>query len=165
LRERREDIMLLTELFLERTAARHGLAVPRIAPRALAALSDHPWPGNVRELANVIEAAVLLSTGEIDVEHLPGIGLGNAESASTDSDSIADAVLRVLAPYARTDGPVPPALKDARDAFERAYLDLVLHRTSGNVAHAAKMAGRNRTDFYDLLRRHQRSPAAYKRTS
>jgi two-component system response regulator GlrR len=45
-----------------------------------------------------------------------------------------------------------------RDASERAYLDMVLQRSNGNVSAAAKLAGRNRTDFYDLMRRHGRSP-------
>ena len=166
LRERREDILLLAELFLERTAARHSLPTPAIAPRALAALTEHSWPGNVRELANVMEAAVLLGgSGPVDIEHLPGVDLVDPSSRPSEDASIVDGVTRLLAPYGRADGPTPLPLRDARDAFERAYLDLVLQRTSGNVALAAKLAGRNRTDFYDLLRRHRRSPADYNPSS
>jgi two-component system response regulator GlrR len=58
--------------------------------------------------------------------------------------------VRVLTDTAR---PLPP-LKEAREAFERAYLVEVLRRASGNVTAAARVSGRNRTDFYDLLRRH-----------
>ncbi|XYI00093.1 helix-turn-helix domain-containing protein [Sorangium sp. So ce1128] len=55
-----------------------------------------------------------------------------------------------------------PSLKEARDAFERAYLVEVLRRASGNVSAAAKLSGRNRTDFYDLLRKHGLSSASFK---
>ena len=78
-------------------------------------------------------------------------------------DDFARATDRLLGAYASPDAPTLPPLREARDAFERAYLDATLARTGGNVAHAAKMAGRNRTDFYDLLRRHGRSASSYKR--
>lgn len=165
LRERRDDIPLLAELFLARSAARHGVPVPRLGGAALAALVAHSWPGNVRELANVMEAAVLLTgTGEIDLEHLPDIGLPAGPPLAGDVAVIAQGASSLLSSYARPEGPTPPALRDARDAFEGAYLDMVLMRTSGNVSLAAKLAGRNRTDFYDLLRRHSRSPSTFKKS-
>jgi two-component system, NtrC family, response regulator GlrR len=164
LRERREDVTLLAEMFLERSAARHNLPVPRLGPRALAALSQHAWPGNVRELANVIEAAALLCGGdEIGPEHLPGVGLAQATAPPAALDGFSEGVSRLLGPYAQAEAPPLPSLRDARDAFDRSYLDTVLTRTAGNVTLAAKLAGRNRTDFYDLLRRHGRSAADYKR--
>jgi two-component system, NtrC family, response regulator GlrR len=164
LRDRREDVMLLADIFLQRVAARHGVPVPRLGPRALAALVEHPWPGNVRELANVIEAAVLLcKDGEVDVEHLPGVGMAGAGPSSI-ADDFAAGAARLLAPYASAEGPTMPTLRDARDAFEGAYLDTVLTRTAGNVSSAARIAARNRTDFYDLLRRHGRSPGDFKRS-
>ena len=164
LRDRKDDVMLLAELFLSRAAARHGLSVPRFHARAIQALVNHSWPGNVRELANVMEAAVLLSTsGEIDVDQLPGIGLG--ETATTGgAEDIATGAARLLDGYTNGESAALPTLRDARDAFERAYLDAVLARTSGNVAQAARLAGRNRTDFYDLMRRHGRSASAFKRS-
>ncbi len=163
LRDRREDVVLLAELFLERAAARHGVRVPRFHGRALHALLGHAWPGNVRELANVMEAAVLLAPNdEIDVEHLPGIGLAVPDSG-TNVDEIASGALRLLDGYGTAPGAALPTLRDARDAFERAYLDAVLARTGGNVAQAARIAGRNRTDFYDLMRRHGRTAATFKR--
>ena len=55
-----------------------------------------------------------------------------------------------------------PPLKESRDAFERAYLVEVLRRANGNVTAAAKLSGRNRTDFYDLLRKHGLSSASFK---
>lgn len=164
LRDRKDDVMLLAELFLARSAARHGVSVPRFHARAIQALVGHSWPGNVRELANVMEAAVLLSgDSDIDVDHLPGVGLGEPTGPSDASD-IASGAARLLDGYAASESPALPTLRDARDAFECAYLDAVLARTSGNVAQAARLAGRNRTDFYDLMRRHGRSASAFKRT-
>ena len=79
LRERAGDALLLAEMFLERAAARAGVPAPRLGARALAALRAHSWPGNVRELENVMEAAVVLCrTGEVEVDHLPGIGIPQA---------------------------------------------------------------------------------------
>lgn len=69
-----------------------------------------------------------------------------------------------IGPLHAADGPVRevPELRDARDAFERAYLRAVLKRTRGNVTAAAKLAGRNRTDFYELLHRRKVSPREHK---
>ncbi len=163
LRQRREDIVLLAEIFLERSAAGHGVAVPRLSGEALAALERHPFPGNVRELANIVEAAVLLcSTGEISVEQLEGIGIGGPAPAS-EVDDFDRGIEAVLRPYASAEAAALPPMREARDAFERAYVDTALARASGNVALAAKLAGRNRTDFYDLLRRHGRSTSGGKK--
>ncbi len=161
LRERVEDVPLLAELFLERAAARHKRPTPALGPEALAALSSHTWPGNVRELANAMEAAVLLTRGgEVEVERLPGIGLPREIAPSAvDLDG---ALARVFSRFEADTSDEPPPLKDARDALERAYLVAVLRRAGGNVSTAAKVAGRNRTDFYDLLRRHALKPAEYK---
>jgi two-component system response regulator GlrR len=159
LRDRREDITLLAEMFLERAAARSSVAPPRLGARALSALVGHSWPGNVRELENVMEAAVLLCrTGEVDLEHLPGIGTSGAAQADPSTADLASGAADLLAIYAAADGPPPPPLREAREAFERSYLDVVLARSGGNVTAAARLAGRNRTDFYDLMRRHSRSP-------
>jgi two-component system, NtrC family, response regulator GlrR len=164
LRERKEDVSVLAEMFLQRAATRHRLPVPELGARALSALVEHSWPGNVRELGNVIEAALLLCRGvEIDVEHLPGVGVAGTPERGI-ADDFAASVGRLFTSYGpRGTGPLPP-LREARDAFERAYLDSVLTKTAGNVSSAARAAGRNRTDFYDLLRRHGLTPADYKRS-
>ena len=163
LRDRLEDVTLLAEMFLERAAARAGVPAPRLGARALSALAAHPWPGNVRELENVMEAAVLLCRdGEIDLDHLPGVGVAVPAPESGVSD-LAQATMRLMSTYASSDAPLPPPLREARDAFERAYLEAVLSRSNGNVTAAAKISGRNRTDFYDLMRRHGCSPQDHKR--
>ena len=56
----------------------------------------------------------------------------------------------------------PPPLDQARRAFERDYLVSILRMTRGNVTHAARLAGRNRTEFYRLLERHSRTPGMFK---
>ncbi len=158
LRERPLDLPVLAHMFLARAAARYGVSAPRLSDAALEVLGAHSWPGNVRELGNVMEAAVLLAGGgEITAEHLVSIG-SSATTASAVLDDFARATSRLLTQYAATDAPPLPTLREARDALEVAYLDAVLQRTGGSVAQAARLAGRNRTDFYDLLRRHGRSP-------
>ena len=158
LRERREDVPLLAELFLKRAAARSNVPAPRLSARGRVVLMAHSWPGNVRELENVMEAAVLLCrNGEVDVDHLPGIGLSSPNAAQGFSD-LARGSTNLLSTWLSPEAPPPPSMREARDVFERAYLELVLTRSAGNVTAAAKLAGRNRTDFYDLLRRHSLSP-------
>jgi len=93
LRQRKEDIPLLVEFFLKRYAEENGRSVPRVAPEALRPLMAYSWPGNVRELENVIERAVVLSSGsEIAMDLLPDSMLGRG-SASAMLDSAPDASL------------------------------------------------------------------------
>ena len=159
LRERIGDLPLLGQLFLHRAAARYGTTAPQLTEAALEMMEAHSWPGNVRELENVMAAAVLLSGGgEIRVEHLVSIGSAAATPRAA-LDDFAGATARLLAQYAAPESPPLPALREARDALEAAYLDAVLQRAGGSVSQAARLAGRNRTDFYDLLRRHGRSPS------
>jgi two-component system, NtrC family, response regulator GlrR len=164
LRERNEDIPLLAELFLARAAARHGLQAAHLTSEALRVLRDHDWPGNVRELANVVEGAALLSTdGNLRPHHLFAVipkaaaAPREAEQPPEQPSPRAFEVLRLLSPSA----PLPP-LRDVREAFDRAYLEEALRRTSGNVTAAARLAGRNRTDFHDLLRRHEIDASTFK---
>ncbi|PRP94833.1 sigma-54-dependent transcriptional regulator [Enhygromyxa salina] len=151
LRERPEDIPLLAELFLSQTSAKHGLTTPHLSHDALQLLLAHPWPGNVRELANVIEGATLLTTdGVLRTHHvfavLPHPSL--TELASRRPPPTLD-LPQVLLGVEEL-----PPMREARERFDRAYLSEALRRAAGNVSAAAKVAGRNRTDFHDLLRRH-----------
>jgi len=162
LRERTEDIPLLAEVFLERAAARHHLAVPRLTRGAFDALRAHSWPGNVRELANVIEAALLLTrSDELGADHLGPLTAAN--------DNLAGAIAPLSPPTSWLDAALAPLrdaelppLREARDAFERGYLVEILRRSGGNVTAASRAAGRNRTDFYELLKRHGLSPSDFK---
>jgi DNA-binding NtrC family response regulator len=81
LRQRKEDIPLLVEFFLKRYAEENGRPAPRITPEALRPLMAYSWPGNVRELENVIERAVVLSSGpEISMDLLPDSMMGRGSS-------------------------------------------------------------------------------------
>jgi DNA-binding NtrC family response regulator len=70
LADRREAILPLSEYFLKKYVVASGKTVARFTPEAITAMGNYPWPGNVRELQNVIERAVILAQGEIDVRHL-----------------------------------------------------------------------------------------------
>lgn len=136
---RREDIPLLATHFLERCAAKSQKHVTGFAPEALEVLVQAPWPGNVRQLLNVVEHTVVLSTTPL----IPASLVMQALSAT---------------PAAL------PALDDAKHHFEQEYLVRLLKITHGNVSHAARLAGRNRTEFYRLLERHQLDPAQFRAT-
>lgn len=134
---RREDIALLAAHFLAAAAARGGKAVDGIAAAALPLLLTAPWPGNVRQLRQVIEKCVAQCAGS----KLP-LAL----------------VERALAPP----GDDFSALDEARRDFECEFLTRLLRITDGNVAQAAKLAKRNRSDFDSLLLRYALNPAVFK---
>ena len=137
LRDRPEDIPLLARYFVEKSAQRHNPKVKGISPGALHILAQAAWPGNVRQLENVVEQTVALSGAPIISE-----GLVNQAIANQD---------RVI-----------PSFNEARASFERSYLTKVMHITAGNVTQAAKIAQRNRTDFYKLLNKHNLEASQFK---
>jgi DNA-binding NtrC family response regulator len=93
LRQRKEDIPLLVEFFLKKYAEENERPTPRITPEALRPLMAYSWPGNVRELENVIERAVVLSSGpEISMDLLPDSMMGRGSSLTL-HDPPADASL------------------------------------------------------------------------
>jgi len=137
LAERREDIPLLTNHFLSRLAERYRKGRLALAPEAMQLLVSAPWPGNVRQLLNVIEQAVALAPTEVIPESLVRQALDAGDTTLTPLD-------------------------EARRAFERDYLVRILKITGGNVTKAARLAGRNRTEFYRLLERHSLEPGMFK---
>ena len=137
LAQRREDIPLLARHFLGRLKAASRKQVDGFAPDAMELLVGAAWPGNVRQLANVVEQTFALTTSTLISAAL---------------------VQRAL----RAQPADFPSLEEARADFEREYLSRLLKITQGNVSQAARLADRNRTDFYKLLRRHQLDPALFK---
>jgi len=137
LAERREDIPLLANEFLSRLGARYRRGRLSLSPEATQLLVSAPWPGNVRQLLNVIEQAVALATTEVIPESLVRQALDAGDTMLTPLD-------------------------EARRAFERDYLVRILKITGGNVTKAARLAGRNRTEFYRLLERHSLEPGMFK---
>jgi two-component system response regulator GlrR len=153
LRERPEDIPLLAEVFLRRAAVQHGLGRCQLHPDAARMLTRHSWPGNVRELANVIQGAALLARdGRIGRDELTAVLPLPRESDPPRPATAADATALTHL-FEDASGAFVP-MREAREAFDRAYLQALLRREGGNVSAAARAAGRNRTDFHDLLRRH-----------
>jgi two-component system response regulator GlrR len=137
LAERREDIPLLANEFLARLGVRYRRGRLAFSPEAMQLLVSAPWPGNVRQLLNVIEQAVALAATEVIPESLVRQALDAGDTALTPLD-------------------------EARRAFERDYLVRILKITGGNVTKAARLAGRNRTEFYRLLERHSLEPGMFK---
>ena len=134
---RREDIPLLATHFLNTLGERYGKALNGFAQDAMEVLVKHSWPGNVRELYNVVEQAVALATTPIIT---PGL-LETAIRGETGNLS---------------------SFESARFDFERDYLAKLLKITNGNVTQAARLAKRNRTEFYKLLQRHHLNPSMFK---
>jgi len=108
-----------------------------------------------------------LENGDNDGGHASLLGgAGGLQFSLADmarAGGLAAAAAMQVQTAAGSDGSALPVLRDARDAFERAYLQTVLVRARGNVTLASRMAGRNRTDFYELLRRRRISPSDFKK--
>jgi two-component system, NtrC family, response regulator GlrR len=137
LSERREDVPLIARHLLDELARRNRRAAASFAPEAMELLVQSEWPGNIRQLRNVIEHAFVLSASSL-------VSAGHLR--------------RVL----REQPQAFPALDQARDHFERDYLVRLLKVTGGNVSQAARLASRNRTDFYRLLQKHGIEPSGFK---
>jgi two-component system, NtrC family, response regulator GlrR len=136
LSERREDIPLLADHFLKQFAA-DGVATG-FSSGAMRRLLSASWPGNVRQLANVIQNCVVLCRSALIPESLVEHALhGQAQG---------------LTPFAA-----------ARDEFEYEYLRSLMQATDGNVSQAARLAERNRSEFYKLLRRHSLDPDEFRK--
>lgn len=137
LRERREDIPLLAQHFLQTLADKYRRALAGFSPEALEMLVSADWPGNIRQLRNVLEQCCALST-------TPTIPASLVARALRDKP----AEIRPLA--------------EARAEFERDYLVTLLKLARGQVSEVARLAGRNRTEVYRLLQRHQLNPVLFK---
>ncbi|MBL8426072.1 MAG: sigma 54-interacting transcriptional regulator [Azonexus sp.] len=138
--ERREDIPLLAAHFAGLLAVKYGKPINGFAPDALEALATASWPGNVRQLFNVVEQSCALTSTPL----IPA--------------ALVQRALRVPAMDALT-------YADAKQRFERNYLVQLLKLTDGNVADAARIAERNRTEFYRLLQKHDLTPAMFRSES
>ncbi len=137
LTERREDIPLLAADFLKSYAEASSTRLKHFAPDAMDYLIAAPWPGNIRQLRNVVDLCATLCKTET-------IPLALTKTALHDQP-----------------GQIQ-TLKDAKQAFEREYLIGVLRITEGHVANAARLAGRNRTEFYKLLNQHGINPSEFR---
>jgi Nif-specific regulatory protein len=133
LRERKPDIMLLADHFLEKYAREHGKGIRRISTPAIDMLTSYHWPGNVRELENTMERAVLVCDGSvIHGHHLPPT-LQTAEA----SDTVAH-----------------QSLAESVEAFERDILQDALKTSRGSCARAARLLGTTERIFNYKVRKY-----------
>ncbi len=137
LRDRGDDVQLLAAHFLKTYAAEARSGVKGFAADALQRMREYPWPGNVRELENKVRQAVLMARGEhigADDLFLPQVS-----------------------------GPeLVPSFKDAKRQFEKQYISQVLRESRGNISRAARLAQKDRKDFYDVMRRNGIDPRSFR---
>jgi two-component system, NtrC family, response regulator GlrR len=138
LRQRREDILPLAEHFCRAFAERNDRLPARFTPEAAELLLSVSWPGNVRQLCNIAEQCSVLTTTPLI------------------SRSLVERALR-FRPQRLL------GLNQARDQFEFDYLVRMLNLTQGNISLAARLAERNRSEFYNLLKKHGLDPARFRR--
>jgi two-component system response regulator GlrR len=132
---RREDVLPLAAHFLRLFSDEAGVTPIGFTPEARSALLSEPWPGNVRELAERVRQAIRLA----------GSGAITAEAL-------------LLA----ADGEDVPSFKEAKRAFETRYVVGLLRRCSGNISRAARLAKKDRKDFYDVIRRTGIDPSEFR---
>jgi len=134
LRERKEDIPMLSELLARRIGLRKGRAL-EFDPEVIARFVEHGWPGNVRELENVIERLLVLADdGRATLQMLP---------LEVQTSSAAESGLHKT--------PLPAQFRDARDQFERRYLSDLLRKSGGSITEAARLSGISRRNLYDKI--------------
>jgi two-component system response regulator GlrR len=134
---RREDIPLLAAHFVSQLGRRYGPRVKGFSSEAMESLMRYDWPGNIRQLYNVVEQSVALST-------TPLIPVTLVEKALREPPG------------------EMPSLVEMRQQAEREYLTQLLQLTGGSVTKAARLAQRNRTEFYKLLNRYHLDPSLFK---
>ncbi|MBI3186226.1 MAG: sigma-54-dependent Fis family transcriptional regulator [Myxococcales bacterium] len=147
LRERREDVALLVDHFLDRHSKPPPAQAMAVSPRAMSALLAYDYPGNVRELEHLIEQAVARAQGNIVLpEHLPALSASPARPAA----------IPILSPL------LEEARRLVMEEFERQFVVEALRATSGNVTEAAERSGIQRQSFQRLMQRHGVVSEAYR---
>jgi len=139
LSERREDIPELIDYYLDRLAAGSGLPRRALAPDAYATLQVQAWPGNIRQLRNVIERILILAGGDaaqpITAELLPPEPSGAAQTGGLGAERI-----------------IALPLREARELFEREYLEAQIMRFGGNISRTAAFIGMERSALHRKLK-------------
>lgn len=141
LADRREDIPVLAEHFMERIASATGLSVRKIGEDAMAALQAHDWPGNVRQLRNNIERLLILASGDKDGAITADM-LPSEVARTTPQVGEGEAGQNIMA--------LP--LREARESFERQYLMAQIRRFGGNISRTAAFIGMERSALHRKLK-------------
>jgi len=137
LTERKEDIEVLINYFLEKFSQEHGTGEKFITEDGMDFLKEYPWPGNVRELKNIIERVVIMvSTKEINAADIKkNIGSGGRE-------------------YTKGVNISGESLKDSRDAFEKEYIIASLKKNDGNISVTARELDIERTNLHRKIKQY-----------
>jgi len=134
LRDRREDIAVLTEHYLQDYARKYGRKIPKLTPKAKEVLENYLWPGNVRELRNMTERLIIMTPQtRIDLYDLP------------------DTILNRTLPL-QNEGEKTPSLHDAKEKFEREFILQKLMEHKGSVSRTAQSLGIERTNLYRKMK-------------
>ncbi len=139
LREHREDVPELINFSLNWLVDNEHMPYRKFTTGAINAMRNHSWPGNVRELKNVVQRLLILNRNEEITEDEVEHTLGTLPAVAVSADAYPHALLEM-------------PLREARDQFEKAYLEYHLKRTNGNVAEVARMSGMERTHLYRKLK-------------
>jgi two-component system response regulator AtoC len=160
LRSRKEDIPSLAKMFVTSLRMKIGRGPAGISEEAIQSLCRYDWPGNIRELMNVLERGLLLCKGEeIMVDDLPTIFREKS-----------DRVQELMAPLFDDQGAwetmtLPEVLKRMEKQVERIYLEMMLHKTNGRIAMAAKLAGIHPRSLYNKMKSHDLRKETFKTDS
>ena len=138
LRERQGDVPVLSHYFLDKLSKEMNKDITGFSAPALQKLMLYSWPGNVRELQNTVESAVAMATENIISEDL-------------------------ILPTLKTEVNNLKPLKDAKENFEKNYLLQLIELTEGNMAQAARLAGKYRADLYELLKKYDLKPSNFRK--
>jgi two-component system nitrogen regulation response regulator NtrX len=133
LRERVEDIPVLTEHFIQEFSNLYGRKPKEVSPEAMESLRQYSWPGNVRELKNLVERLVIMTqTSRVDVRHLPSVVLKDNWPVEDPAEA--------------------RSLSEARMAFDRDYILKKLEENGGNISRTADSLGIERSHLYRKLK-------------
>ena len=138
LRERQGDVPVLSHYFLDKLSKEMNKDITGFSAPALQKLMLYSWPGNVRELQNTVESAVAMATENIITEDL-------------------------ILPALKAEVNDLKPLKDAKENFEKNYLLQLIELTEGNMAQAARLAGKYRADLYELLKKYDLKPSNFRK--
>ncbi|MBB3897954.1 nitrogen assimilation response regulator NtrX [Roseococcus suduntuyensis] len=141
LRERREDVPVLARHFVARSVEASGLQPRDLAEDTIAALQTYEWPGNVRQLRNLIDWLLIMAPGEAQAPI-------RAEALPPEIVSAAPAMLRLD----RSSEIMTLPLREAREMFERQYLEAQLMRFGGNISRTANFVGMERSALHRKLK-------------
>lgn len=142
LSERREDISLLVDHFLDQISATTGLPRRQVGADALAVLESHDWPGNVRQLRNNVERLLILAGGVPDA----------TVTASMLPQEVAALVPSMPNGFGGGEHLMSLPLREAREAFEREYLVAQISRFGGNISRTAEFVGMERSALHRKLK-------------